>query len=120
MNFAARLLGKSIVDKDITFLSGEGPAASALRASVAHVVRLQRLESGNEAIWVRLHHAVEFHGRHLETLMLLPRHSGYGATALLFTMIAVYVLPVAKDGLINGKEPEKVDEGDVMAIFDIR
>lgn len=116
INFLAGFLGGSVVGRRAVLTSGEGPAASQLKGLGCRVVSLnENPANGPEMLVVSLSESVQLNGELVSFLLLVPRHSGYGAKALLVTEICVYVF--AADSPALGEIP---DHSKMIAMMNLR
>ena len=115
LNAIARLRGWNPIGRRFRFVAGEGPAATELTGRTGKIVDLRRIEpKGVEVIMICLEEPAKVVNGEMARLVLVPRHRGYGASALSTTDIAAYVFPAGHEF------PDRIPLHDSMiALMDI-
>jgi hypothetical protein len=87
-----RKFGFPLAGRRILFVDIEGPEALSLAARVGKITNVQpRSATSGEFIQISLQDAPTIGGIEFKELLLYPRHRWYGASALIFSPIAVCV-----------------------------
>ena len=98
-----RKFGFHLIGRTIQFLDAEGPGAQSLANRVAKITSVQpRSATSGEFIEISFQNPLTTDGVEFKGLPLYPRHRSYGASALIFSPIAVYVVTsAAADSVIS-------------------